>query len=391
MASDQQTSQQDMTRVKNERVPSNDQVHGEDSNDDNGDLQVIVDKGYAWLVVIGGAASMFFPGFSTCWGTKLTVLGSMIVFLGFMLTGEATQIWHIYLCLGSTSIGMAIMLGVIYRSTPQWFVKKRATAFGIQTSAISLGSLTLPFIIIKIYNDLGYQWIYRIFGIASLGINAIAMIFIKDQPTAKKTGQTEEGSKPKNFDFDVLKKLDMILWIMVGPLSVSGRFIMFTFLPAHARQLGLSSTQIAALNSIGAASQALADRMGYLNMYIISTLVCSGSVFTIWLLANGFAELVVFSITFCFVCGTYTSISNYLIIVIYGAMVASLVDNMNQYPSAINFSMISSVFIIVLPLLATLSGKNSSHITSVTDITGYANDPSFYYKIMTGGFYVYVG
>ena len=116
----------------------------------------------------------------------------------------------------------------------------------MQASCNPFAGLILPFIIVPVYNTLGHQWSgfylqvfdsglltqyhYRIFWVLafmSIGINILPIAFLKDQKTNKKP------PKVKNFDVNVLKNLNMVIWMVAGPLTISGRLITMTFLPCE--------------------------------------------------------------------------------------------------------------------------------------------------------------
>ena len=165
-----------------------------------------------------------------------------------------------------TCLGISFQFGVSLRTIPQWFDKKRAAAFGIQSASSPLFGLIMPFIITPMYRTLGHQWycmqfwlllitkcyssffsgldgkifttikiffllhtyhrIFQIFAFLSLATSAIGIAFLKDQPIRK----TKEA-KAKNFDPSVLKSINLCHWLFTEPLDMSGRYIVYTFLP----------------------------------------------------------------------------------------------------------------------------------------------------------------
>ncbi|KAI9257205.1 major facilitator superfamily domain-containing protein [Phascolomyces articulosus] len=404
------------------------QGHSEDFLDEEN--KMIVDKGYAWLVVFGGTAALFFTGFTLAWGIiqdiylkdgifsgstnvttqltlvasgfqglqstfmilcnmmyskfgarKLVILGSFLIFTGLILTAQATSVWHMIILLGFiTSFGVAMQQGVTFRCIPEWFSKKRATAFGILTSANPLSGLILPFIITKVYSAMGHQWIFRVMAFISLGTSAIASAFLTEQRQSQGKNKKQESSKKqvKNFDFGVLKNTQFLLWIMQGPFAISGRLIVYTFLPSHGTFIGLSDNQVATVTSILSAIQILgrisigfmADYIGYLNAYIISMTIASVSALTFWVSAYSFTSLIGFSVVFGFFSGAYG--------LLFSPIIASIAG-MDGYPSALNFTVIANIFIVALPPIISSFGE-------AKDNTGLS-DPFIPYKIAAGGLY----
>ncbi|KAI9485099.1 hypothetical protein BDB00DRAFT_942702 [Zychaea mexicana] len=279
----------------------------------------VVDGGIAWLVAIGTTSAFFFAGLPLSWGViqdtylknqvfsepnltilltlvgslnqgcmyifipatnmlyvswgprKLTIIGSILIFLGLMLTAEANAIWQMLLSLGvCTGLGVSIMYGVALRCLPQWFVKKRATAFGIQASCNPFAGLILPFIIIPVNNTLGHKC-------------------------------------------------------------------------------------------------TVADRIGPLNMYLVSMSVSVIAVFAIWMFAYSFATLLGFIIVYGLFCGQWPVVNPSVTVSIVG---------MDRYPSATNFIMLLMAFDIVLPVIASIVG---------TSVRIGGNDAFIIYKIIGGG------
>ena len=72
--------------------------------------------------------------------------------------------------------------------------------------------------------------IFRILGFIFLGAGSIAIGFMKDQPK-KKNKDTLKTKRLKNFDLDVWKNRNMIIWIIVSPLAISARYVVYAFLP----------------------------------------------------------------------------------------------------------------------------------------------------------------
>ncbi|KAI9271547.1 major facilitator superfamily domain-containing protein [Phascolomyces articulosus] len=357
-------------------------LHVED-NSRNGDTDYskkvegnpVVDRGYAWLVAAGAASTFFFAGIPLIWvgsifqagefifvipcnllygslgPRKLTILGSILIFMGFMLTSVATSVWQIFLSLSiCAGLGVSFQYGVALRCVPQWFDKRRATAFGLQSASSPLAGLILPFIVIPVYMNLSHQWIFRIFAFMSLATSAVAIAFLKDQPSRMK-----QEAEAKNFDFTVLKNTKLCLWLLTGPLDISARYIAFTFLPAYGTYIGLNNTQIAAIAAITSSMNffgrillgVLADYIGRLNMFFISMALSTLSVFTIWMFAHDFTALVGFAVTYGFFCGTWPVVNPVVTVSIVG---------LDKYPSATNLILLFMSLEIVLPVIASSSG-----------------------------------
>ncbi|KAI9488746.1 major facilitator superfamily domain-containing protein, partial [Zychaea mexicana] len=313
-------------------------------------------------------------------GTRnLCILGSCFIFGGFMLTSISTSIWQIYLSLSiGASFGAALLFGVTTLCIPHWFEKKRATAFGIQSSATQFSSLVLPFIVTRVYDTLGHQWVFRVLAFISVAINAIAIAFMKDQPTRMENSSGEQISgsnknKTMSFDLSIFKITDMLIWLPTYPMSMSSRFIVLMFLPNYGTYIGLSGTKVAAVTAIASAMSLfgrislgiMADRFGYLNIYTLSNAMTTLTILTMWMFANNFASLIGFSVVYGFFCATQATV--------HPAVTARIVG-MERYPAAMSFSMVLSILVIPLSLIA----------NSLSAGIGTAKDPFLIYKLSGG-------
>ncbi|KAI7853968.1 major facilitator superfamily domain-containing protein [Circinella umbellata] len=375
------------------------QNHDEDFNDDMEVIEPIVDKGYAWFVDAGATAAFIFTGFPVIWGLlnvgvifcnlyyerlgarKLSIIGAFLTFAGFTLTGVATSIWHIYLSLSiAASLGAAILYGVSIRIIPQWFIAKRATAFGIPASSGAFAGLVFPLIITKVNDTLGHHCIFYILGFISLTTSAVAVTFLNDYPSEQKKKKIKQYVKSKNFNWDILRQMDVVLWMVNGPFALSGRLIVFIFLPSYGTHIGLSGTQVAAVTSIASGAQFFgriclglaADWIGYMNMYIGSMTVATISILVVWILANDFASLIGFSVIFGFFSGVY---------VLVNPPIAATIAGMDKYPSAINFIMIMNLLVIIIPAIISIAGNDIDNDNN--SIIG-DSDPFISYKITSG-------
>ncbi|KAI9467718.1 major facilitator superfamily domain-containing protein [Zychaea mexicana] len=317
----------------------------------------------------------------------LLVSGIVLASSGLILSGFCTSVWQLYfsysLC---TGIGCAILFWASYRILPQWFVKYRSTAFGVQTSMFPLVGLVLPFAMIKINNSLGPSWTFRIMGLVFLTLGILAFPLIKErQPPEqhqKKTDKSKNRLKriTEIIDVSLFKNVNLMIWIAAGPLQVYATYIITTFLPAYATSIGLSDVQgaavVATLSGTGLigrlANGFLADKFGNLNTFIVCMVIASLTVYLNWMFAHSFATLVVFAVLNGLVYGCYVVTKPAIIIAIVG---------MEKYPAAIALQMLTLVVSVFGSLAA-------GYIESVNHNSSSGKEPYFYCKIIAGSGYV---
>ncbi|KAI9495237.1 major facilitator superfamily domain-containing protein [Zychaea mexicana] len=284
-------------------------------------------------------------------GVKLLLLISTIMIsLGLVLSGLATHVWHLYLsCSLCCGIGISLMYGVIIGVLPQWFVKKRSTVFGFQSSMLSATALIFPFIITVSNDTLGIVWMYRILGLAFFALNAVAILLIKERPSDNNI--TPLRRKKKILDTAVLKNKTLVVWTIAGPIFSWCQYITYTFLPQYATYLGLSTTESSATITVFAATSIigrvvmglLADRLGNLNTYIVFTTIASLLILFHWMFAYDLASLISFAIVYGLFSGGHYALASPITVAIAG---------LPMYPAATSFRMLAYCFGIVGPTIA---------------------------------------
>ncbi|KAI8139904.1 major facilitator superfamily domain-containing protein [Fennellomyces sp. T-0311] len=302
----------------------------------------------------------------------LLISGITLTTTGLLLSSLATAIWQLYLTFSlCTSLGVAFNLAVAYRLIPQWFVKYRSTVSGIYSAAIPFSGLVFPVIITKLNNSLGPSWTYRILGLIYFALASIACPLVTERdPSLNKHQKIRDV-----FDFSVLRNVNMVLWIFVGPIQAYAAYITFTFLPSYATSIGLPDYQGALLITIISAGQligsiiigAAADKFGDINAYVICITIASASVLLQWMFAHSFAALVSFAVVHGLVYGCYFSVTMSLCIAFVG---------MKKYPSALSFRVLIYIISIFGPMVA-----------SYLETINTSGEPYFYSRIVAGSGY----
>src|SRR5580704_981066 len=146
-------------------------------------------------------------------------------------------------------------------------------------------------------------------------------------------------------------------------------FVPFVFLPAFARDLGVSAVASAALiGVIGVASVcgrlglgALADRLGLIGLYLLCFLLQALS-YVIWLSAHSYATLVVFALVIGTGYGGYSALAPAVLAQFFGTgnlgaligppLAGFIIDHTGGYRWAVAaaLAMASAAFLVLLPL-----------------------------------------
>ncbi|KAI8148220.1 major facilitator superfamily domain-containing protein [Fennellomyces sp. T-0311] len=300
---------------------------------------------------------------------RLLIVGTIMMVAGLVLSGTATAVWHLYLTLSLCSgTGIACMLTIAFRILPNWFVKYRSTAFGIQTGVVQLAAFIMPYLMLSVNRTLGPAWTYRILGLLFCVTNGIALTVIRDRRPFKKI----PGEWKKTVDFTVLKNFNLILWIIVHPIQLYATYLAFTYLPLHATAIGLSDLQGATLVSILAGSDfigrilvgVIADRFGNVNTFIICMMISTLAIWVVWVFATTFIALVAFAAMNGLVSGSFAVVV---------APVTFTIVGPKGYPSAAGLRTMLMLAAVFGPFLA-------AHLESIN----HTGEPYLYAKLIAG-------
>ncbi|KAI9498501.1 major facilitator superfamily domain-containing protein [Zychaea mexicana] len=315
-------------------------------------------------------------------GSKtVLVMGAFLMVLGLEMAGFTTEIWHLYLTQGILfGTGASFMFVIAMNASPQWFDKRRGLALGLASSGSGVGGLVLPFILTPLNNSLGVGWAYRILGFVILACAIIACVCIRNRPTSSNSYAKKEPQRKirELFNFEVLKDLNYVLWVLGSMIGLMGFFVPYFFLPSFANYLGISSTDSSVIVSVMSASNfcgriligVVADRIGRLNTDIICLLITGISCLTLWMFANSYEILMAFGVVFGFFCASYFTLLSPITATILG---------MKRYPTGLSILLLSNVVSVFGPSIA-------SAVESAVDA-----EPYLTYKVFTGVVYILGG
>ncbi|CDH49487.1 mfs transporter [Lichtheimia corymbifera JMRC:FSU:9682] len=303
------------------------------------------------------------------------VLGGLLMTLGLQMASLTSEIWHLYLsqgiCFGTgASFMFVIAMGIL----PQWFNKRRGLATGLASSGSGIGGLVLPFILTAVNDTLGIGWSYRVLGFIILGCSTIACICLRER--VRTTDKTTKLSQI--FNFEVLKDLNFVLWVLGSMIGLMGFFVPYFFLPSYITYLGMSTGDSATIIAVLSAANFvgritigyISDRIGRLNTDIIFLILAGLSSFLIWTFAYDYQTLMGFAVMFGFCNASYFSLLSPITATILG---------MKRYPTGLSILLLSNAISVYGPSIA-------SAIQTRVD-----TEPYLTYKIFTGFVYVLGG
>ncbi|KAF7725115.1 hypothetical protein EC973_000442, partial [Apophysomyces ossiformis] len=287
-------------------------------------------------------------------------LGSVMMALGLILAAFSYEIWHLYLTQGVLfGCGASLVYMSVVAVIPQWFTTRRGTAMGISSAGTGFGGLALSPMASSLIEKLGLPWAYRIIGLMSFGICMIATVMLRTRLPPK------QGKQPikSPIKLSMLKNFDFVLWLLGAVISLTGYLIPLYYMPKYAASIGLSHSDASNLLGICCAMNAIgrlllgwvADKIGRLNMYIISAILAGIFCMLLWPFANSYSKLLAFSIVWGFVCGIYYALA---------APITGSIVGIENISSGLSILFIASAIACVGPPVG-------SAIQSITPNNGY--------------------
>lgn len=306
----------------------------------------IPNGGYGWIVVAAASIMTFWlNAMVNCWGVLQTALlnstlsgvptstvsfvGSFNLMCGALFGIAITRLTYHF---GSQAMGLAgialVGLGLLAASwstknigglfatvglmagvgestintttnsvAVQYFSKRLGLANGFIKLGGGVGGTVMAIAQDALVRKVGIAWTFRIQGLLTLSIGLPAAWLVKDRVSTKK-------SMAPAIDFSMFQSVPFTMIFMAGAIGTFALFVPPYYLPLFAQSLGLSSSLgaglVAAFNASTAfgrfGSGPLCDKMGSANMFIVTMMLNTISMLTIWVVSNKLAPLIVFAI-----------------------------------------------------------------------------------------------
>jgi MFS family permease len=186
----------------------------------------------------------------------------------------------------------------------QYFSKKLGLANGLVKLGGGIGGTVLAVALDALITRVGIDWAFRILGKMTLATGIPPAWFLKDR-TPIRSSRLVELSRFRSVPFTAV--------FLAGAIGTFAMFVPSYFLPLLAKSIGLSSTTGAALvsgfNLCTALGRFLAgplcDKIGPINMLLMSMIVNSGSMLAIWPVSDSLGPLLVFAMLNGFANGSF--------------------------------------------------------------------------------------
>lgn len=259
----------------------------------------------------------------------VVVAGALLMGAGLVLTSRIHDLSMSYLTY-TIGVGAGVACGYVpmVAAVSGWFIRRRNTALGIAVAGIGFGTIVGAPLAAKLIALYGWRATYLLFSASSTFLLLLVAVFAHRPSASRITSGTTTGAALRTPAFAVL-------WASSFLCSVP-LFVPFVFLPAFARNLGISSVASAALVSfIGVASVcgrlglgALADRLGVIRLYQLCFAMQAVS-YAIWLGAHSYASLIIFAVVLGTGYGGYVALAPAVMADLFGtARLGSLVGTL---------------------------------------------------------------
>ncbi|KAF1984711.1 putative MFS transporter [Aulographum hederae CBS 113979] len=241
-------------------------------------------------------------------GTRTTLLlGVFLETLSLIGASFATEIWHLFLSQGVCfGWGMGFLFVGSVGITPQWFTTKRSLANGFSTAGSGLGGLIYSLATNAMIQSIGLGWAFRILGIVAFVVNFTCSLLLRDRNKAV-------GASQLAFDYRLFRRVEYILLLSWGFLSMLGYIVLIFSLANFARSVGLTAQQGSVVSALFNLGQAFgrppigyfSDSMGRINMAMTMTFLSGLFILVIWIFATSYGVLIFYSLLGGTVAGTF--------------------------------------------------------------------------------------
>lgn len=207
------------------------------------------------------------------------------------------------------AIGSGLLFSPTTLYLDEWFIARKGMAYGTIWAGKSVGGAVFPFIMSSLLSKFGPRTTLLSWSIALFLLTAPLLFFLKPRIPVSQTST----SRPLAWGF---LRFPMFWIFQFGNVVQSlGYLLPSTYLSSYAHALGLPSLTGAVLLAVFAIASIpgalvigyLGDRLKPTTVICISSLGSTLAVFLFWGLSNSLALLMLFSITYGFFAGGFSS------------------------------------------------------------------------------------
>ncbi|GJJ08890.1 hypothetical protein Clacol_003110 [Clathrus columnatus] len=279
-------------------------------------------------------------------------IGSVIyLFSYFMLSlAQPHSFYQVFL---SQGVGVGLGMGMMYLPSVtlgfHYFKRRRGLAVGVASTGAAFGGILQTIGLNHLINGrVGFAWGVRIFGFIFLALAIIGNLLMRPRLPPRRL----RPDQPKPDVQKIIRDVPLLLAISGSALLLFSAFFPYFYIQLFAILHGISTnlafysiTIINAMTIIGRViSGILADRYGYVNSILLSTLLM-GVISFLMIKATTAPGLIVFTILYGFFAGGYFSLA--------ASAISAYVDNTNELGFALGYTLfIESFFVLIAQPIA---------------------------------------
>jgi len=218
----------------------------------------------------------------------LILSGSILLVVAVALTSVCTQYWHFMLTIGILAgAGTSLIFTPAVSSIGHFFMVKRGSATGLAAAGGSIGGITFPLMLQRLFPRIGWVWSTRVLALIFLVLCTISVLLVRSRLPPK------AGSSVLP-DFRIFRQRAFALttagvffmeWGLFIPITYMVSYIIST--GAVAKTSSFPYTVLAVLNAGSSLGRYLpgifADIVGRFNAMILTLLLCGLTTLSLWL------------------------------------------------------------------------------------------------------------
>ncbi|KAF2844938.1 MFS general substrate transporter [Plenodomus tracheiphilus IPT5] len=250
------------------------------------------------FIIFGGGIifGKLFDDYGPHW---LLVAGTFLQVFGLLMTAQCTEFYHFFLAQAvCSSIGASCIYYASAGAISTWFLKKRATAFGLAAMGASVGGVFFPIMVTRLIGQVGFPWTMRAVALIVLCLDITAISTVKSLLV-----HTRKDFSPRKY-MNQLKDISFVMLLTGMTMLSLGLWLPINFLITQGREAGVPVGLVYGRFLPGV----LGDKFGRLNVLFLATILSGLLTLALWVPAKDTASVFVYAGLYGFSSGAYVSL-----------------------------------------------------------------------------------
>lgn len=185
----------------------------------------------------------------------LIITGALFTVGGLLATANCTKVWHFILGFSlPCGIGIGLTASPLVGSVSHYFNKKRGLMNSLASTGGSVGGIVFPFMLRKLYAEVGFEWALRIFAFVHLACYCVAVVLVRERlphVTDKGTFKDRIHTYVTCVDFKGLRDSKFLFCVLGCVFAECSALSIATYFASYARGHGFSLSGSYLLISLG--------------------------------------------------------------------------------------------------------------------------------------------